>query len=63
MGANNGDAHTQCGYQKRSHAGEEEDEDGGENEAGEDFEIGEDAAEEDDRLIGGAEDVEEEPGG
>ncbi|CAH9142153.1 unnamed protein product, partial [Cuscuta epithymum] len=63
MDANNGDAHKQGGDQNGSDAGQEDDEQGRHDEAGEDFKIGELAAEEDERLIGRAEDVEEKPAG
>ncbi|CAL5351566.1 unnamed protein product [Camellia sinensis] len=47
----------------RSNAGEEDDDDARQDEDAKGFSVGEGAAEEDERGIGGAEEVEEEPGG
>lgn len=63
MDANEGETHQECGDQEGSDAGEEDDEDAEADQTPEGLGIGEGAAEDDEGLIGGTEEVEEEPGG
>lgn len=63
MDADNGDADEESGYEERSDGGEEDDKQTGDGQDPEGLLVGEGAAEEDEGLVGRAEEVEEEPGG
>lgn len=63
MNADDGDADDERRHKERSDAGEEDDEDGDDDEEAQGFLVGERPAEEDKGVVGGAEEVEEAPGG
>ena len=63
MSANESESNAESGDQKRSDAGDEDDEDGNDDESDERLGVGECPAEENQRLIGGPDEVEEGPGG
>ncbi|TKY63567.1 CCR4-associated factor 1 [Spatholobus suberectus] len=61
--ANDGDTEHESGDENRANTGEENDEDGERGEKSEGFQIREGSAEKDERLVRGAEEVKESPGG
>lgn len=63
MNADDGDADDERRHEERSDTGEEDDEDGDDDEEAQGFLVGERPAEEDEGVVGGAEKVEEAPGG
>ena len=63
MRADHGEADGERRDQQRSDAGDEDDDDGEHDEADERLGVGEGPSEEDQRLVGGLEEVEEGPGG
>ncbi|GAB2272596.1 hypothetical protein Dimus_007418 [Dionaea muscipula] len=63
MGTDKGDSDQEGRDEDGSNTGEEDDEDGEDEEGAEGLTLGEGAAEEDERRVGGAEEVEEDPGG
>lgn len=63
VSANNGRTDHESGDENGSDAGEENDDDAEDDEDAEGLAVGESAAEEDERRIGGAEEVKEDPGG